>query len=384
METLRPTYRLLIGIPGKSNAFAIADRLGLPREIIDRAKAQLTSEENRLEEMIAALSADRRAAEEERKRAERLRKEAESLHAELKKKMEAWEETKGRLLESARREARSVVARAEREAEEVLRQLREWARRRPDQLKEHQLIEAKKRLEGAVPEMEIPARPAEGAGDPDRPLKPGDRVWVRTLNQKGEILEDLGGEEFQVQIGSLKMKVSRKDLAWIGSGKTEQGDFRRKTTSVPARFGGSPAGAGSAGKNGGGSRLRHRQIPGSGDLGRIPGGVPDSRERNRRPPDGGSAVFAKPSERQEIPAGRPRRRRFRRHRCRTSVTQMAARWTGNGSSAQDSRIARPAVFPDRSHLVFAQRHVTGELSRRLRESGNRRLRLCRARKSSVP
>ena len=231
VETLRPTYRLLIGIPGKSNAFAIADRLGLPREIIDRAKAQLTSEENRLEEMIAALSADRRAAEEERKRAERLRKEAESLHAELKKKMEAWKETKGRLLESARREARSVVARAEREAEEVLRQLREWARRRPDQLKEHQLIEAKKRLEGAVPEMEIPARPAEGAGDPDRPLKPGDRVWVRTLNQKGEILEDLGGEEFQVQIGSLKMKVSRKDLAWIGSGKTEQGDFRRKTAS---------------------------------------------------------------------------------------------------------------------------------------------------------
>src|SRR5690606_40270054 len=129
----------------KSNAFAIADRLGMHREIIDRAKAQLTSEENRLEEMSAALSADRREAEEERKRAERLRKEAESLHAELKKKMEAWEETKGRLLESARREARSVVARAEREAEEVLRQLREWARRRPDQLKEHQLIEAKDR-----------------------------------------------------------------------------------------------------------------------------------------------------------------------------------------------------------------------------------------------
>ncbi len=232
VETLRPTYRLLIGIPGKSNAFAIADRLGLPREIIDRAKAQLSSEENRLEEMIAALSADRRAAEEERRQAERLRREAESLHAELKKKMGAWEETKGRLLESARREARSVVARAEREAEEILRQLREWARRRPDQLKEHQLIEAKKRLEDAVPEMKLPARPSEDTGDPNRPLKPGDHVLVRTLNQKGEILEDLGGEEFQVQVGSLKMKVLRKDLAWIGSGKPVQGDSRKKTTSV--------------------------------------------------------------------------------------------------------------------------------------------------------
>lgn len=229
VDTLRPTYRLLIGIPGKSNAFAIADRLGLPGEIIDRAKSQLSDDENRLEEMIAALTADRRAAEEERKQAERLRKEAESLHADLKKKMESWEETKARLFESARREARSVVTRAEREADEVLRQLREWARRRPDHLKEHKLIEAKKRLEDVVPEMKLPTRSLE-TGDPNRPLKPGDQVLVRTLNQKGEILEDLGAGEYQVQVGSLKMKVGRKDLAWVGSGEPEKDNYRKKTS----------------------------------------------------------------------------------------------------------------------------------------------------------
>ena len=231
VDTLRPTYRLLIGIPGKSNAFAIAKRLGLPREIIERAKAQLSADENRLEEMIAALTADRRAAEEERKRAEKLRKEAESLHSDLKKKLNEWEETKGRLLESARREARSVVTRAEREAEEVLRQLREWARSRSD-LKEHQLIEAKKRLEDAVPEMKLSPRPLEEAGDPNRPLKPGDHVLVRTLNQKGEILEELGGDEYQVQVGSLKMKVRRKDLAWTGSGEPSREKTRITGTTV--------------------------------------------------------------------------------------------------------------------------------------------------------
>lgn len=231
VDTLRPTYRLLVGIPGKSNAFAIADRLGLPPEIIDRAKAQLSDDENRLEEMIAALTADRRAAEEERKQAEQLRREAESLHADLKKKMEDWEEAKGRLLESARREARSVVHRAEREAEALLRQLREWARRRPDQLKEHQLIEAKKRLEDVVPEMTLPTRSPE-TGDPKRQLKVGDQVLVRTLNQKGEILEDLGAGEYQVQVGSLKMKVGRNDLVWVQSGEPVREPSPKKATSV--------------------------------------------------------------------------------------------------------------------------------------------------------
>ncbi|MDN4592864.1 endonuclease MutS2 [Polycladomyces subterraneus] len=220
VRTLRPTYRLLVGVPGKSNAFAIAERLGLSTSIIEKAKAQLSTEEHRLEEMIAALSRDRAIAEEERKRAEALRQEAESLQRELKEKLSRWEEEKERLRESARREAQTIVSRARREAEDVLRQLREWAKNRPDELKEHQLIEARKRLDNAVPEAR-PVAAATVAQQRNERIEPGDEVMVLTVKQRGRVLEDLGEEEYQVQVGILKMKVHRRYLEKVKTKKPE-------------------------------------------------------------------------------------------------------------------------------------------------------------------
>lgn len=219
VRTLRPTYRLLVGVPGKSNAFAIAGRLGLSASIIERAKAQLSSEEHRLEEMIAALSRDRAIAEEERRRAEALRLEAESLQRELKEKLSRWEDEKERMRESARREAQTIVSRARREAEVVLRQLREWAKERPDGLKEHQLIEAKKRLDDAVPDVQ-PVTAAVTRQQNER-IEPGDEVMVLTIRQRGRVLEDLGEGEYQVQVGILKMKVHRRHLEKVQPRKNE-------------------------------------------------------------------------------------------------------------------------------------------------------------------
>lgn len=211
VETLRPTYRLLIGVPGRSNAFAISSRLGLPPEIIKAAKKHLSSDENRLEEMISALTVDRKAAEEERKTAERLRLEAEELLLDLKKQMESWEEEKARLREKARLEAKSIVTSARREAEEVLKELREWAKARPHELKEHELIAAKKRLEDAVPEMQLPRKMRQRVAVAEE-IKPGDEVFVHSVNQKGVVVEALGQGEFQVQVGFLKMKAHLRDL----------------------------------------------------------------------------------------------------------------------------------------------------------------------------
>ncbi|MFC7442899.1 endonuclease MutS2 [Laceyella putida] len=211
VETLRPTYRLLIGVPGRSNAFAISSRLGLPASIIETAKQHISIEENKLEEMIASLTTERKWAEEERKQAESLRHEAEELARDLRRQLDEWEEEKRHVKDKARREARDIVAKAQREAEEVLKELREWAKLRPQELKEHQLIEAKKRLDASIPEMELSKKTATRSAKPQK-IKVGDEVLVLTVNQKGSVVEDLGNHEYQVQIGFLKMKVHRDQL----------------------------------------------------------------------------------------------------------------------------------------------------------------------------
>ncbi|RAL26787.1 endonuclease MutS2 [Thermoflavimicrobium daqui] len=211
VQTLRPTYRLLIGVPGRSNAFAISKRLGLPESIIHLAKSELSQDESRLEEMITALTVEKRTSEVERSKVESLRAEAEKLVSELRLKLEQWEEEKSRLKEQARREAQAIVSKAEHEAEDVMKQLRQWAKQRPQELKEHQLFEAKKRLKEAVPDTELPQK-VVSVSDNENVLELGDEVFVPRFNQKGTIVEKIGDNEYQVQIGMLKMKLSRNQL----------------------------------------------------------------------------------------------------------------------------------------------------------------------------
>jgi DNA mismatch repair protein MutS2 len=233
-ETLRPTYRLLVGVPGRSNAFAIASRLGLSEEIIRAARTRISAEENRLEEMIASLAEERRIAEEERRKLEDLRREAQRWHEELESKRQRWEEEKERIREKARQEARAIVSAARREAEEVLRELREWARNRPQELKEHQLIEAKKRLDDALPSWEAKRAEPTGVQVKNQRIAVGDEVRVLTINQKGTVVEVLADDEFQVQIGFLKMKVHRSQLERLSSPKksapVQSGTTVKRTT----------------------------------------------------------------------------------------------------------------------------------------------------------
>ncbi|MBD1372861.1 endonuclease MutS2 [Hazenella sp. IB182357] len=210
VETLSPTYRLLVGVPGKSNAFAISNRLGLPEWIIQAAKQQLSSDENRLEDMITLLATDRKQAEVDRQEATRLREETEKHYQEWMAKVEAWDEEKAKLKEKARQEARQIVNEATRESEDLLKQLRQWAKERPDQLKEHQLTEAKKRLEAAVPELELPQKQRRGKTHDQ--IDVGDEVLVLSLGQTGTIVSKKSDHVFQVQIGFLKTKVNRHDL----------------------------------------------------------------------------------------------------------------------------------------------------------------------------
>jgi len=211
IRTLSPTYRLLVGVPGRSNAFAIAERLGLPKPIIERARGEVSEEDKRVEDMIASLQEDRRSAEAERQTAESLRAEMERLKERHAAELRKFEEQRDRLLRKAQEEAREAIAKARREAEAIIADLRRMAMEEAASVKEHKLTEALRRLDEAMPDF-VPKRDA-GARRDRKPVRvgPGDEVTVVSLNQKGTVLE-AGESEALVQIGILKMKVALTDL----------------------------------------------------------------------------------------------------------------------------------------------------------------------------
>lgn len=151
IETLSPTYRLLIGVPGRSNAFEISSRLGLPESIIDRAKGFTGTDRHEVESMIASLEETRRQSEDDAERSHALLLESETLRQELQDKVQAYEERKEALDKKAKEKARKIVDEAKREAEAIIAELREMRKNANQVVKEHELIEARKRLEEATP-----------------------------------------------------------------------------------------------------------------------------------------------------------------------------------------------------------------------------------------
>ncbi|MBN3523075.1 endonuclease MutS2 [Paenibacillus apiarius] len=218
VQTLSPTYRLLIGVPGRSNAFAIAERLGLSKSIIEHARGEVTEEDLRVETMIASLEENRLGAEAEREAAERLRRETEALRQALAEEREKLEADRDKRVARAEEEARAIVAKARREAEEIISELRQLALEGA-QVKDHRLTEARRKLDEASPASKIAAKTKKSV-KAARKIEAGDEVMVYSLNQKGTVVE-LAGQEAVVQLGILKMKVRLDDLELLSSSKSE-------------------------------------------------------------------------------------------------------------------------------------------------------------------
>ncbi|MFS0636348.1 endonuclease MutS2 [Mesobacillus foraminis] len=224
VETLSPTYKLLIGVPGRSNAFEISKRLGLRESVIEKAKTYISADSNQVENMIASLEASKRLAEKEAEEAHELLKDAERLHKDLQKQMMAYYDRKDELVEKAKEKAAGIVEKARQDAEEVIRDLRQMRLEKSAEVKEHELIDARRRLAEAAPERKQANKENKKTGT-RHDFSAGDEVMVTTFGQKGHLVDRVSDDEWQVQIGILKMKVKERDMEFIETPK--QKDVRQ-------------------------------------------------------------------------------------------------------------------------------------------------------------
>ncbi|UOQ86236.1 endonuclease MutS2 [Gracilibacillus salinarum] len=215
VQTLKPTYRLLIGVPGRSNAFEISKRLGLSEGVIEEAKGHIGTDSKSVENMIASLEDSRRKAETDYDDAHELLEEAVQLKQELEKKWQQFEQERESLYKKAEEKAEKAVTKAREEAEFIVSEIRNM--QSAAEIKEHEWIEARKLLDEAQPELTKKQKKQEPVFDEAKAktLQPGDEVRLLSLDQKGSIIEQTGKNEFQVQVGIMKMKAKRKDLLFI-------------------------------------------------------------------------------------------------------------------------------------------------------------------------
>ncbi len=209
-ETLSPTYRLTIGLPGRSNALTIARRLRMPETIVEEAHRMVSPEDRRTQDMLDDIHRLRTEMAGERQEAHTARAEARHVTAELRERLAAIEEEREEILREARREAEETLERLQAE----VRQLRSRLRAAAAPLEGVSAVEEKlKSLEKEMPTAKPLEPPAFPRGDeaPEeglkRPIRPGDTVWVRPLNSKGEVLQVDDGEA-EVQVGRARTQVS--------------------------------------------------------------------------------------------------------------------------------------------------------------------------------
>lgn len=225
IETLRPTYRLLTGLPGSSQAFEIALKLGLPEFLVRNARSYISAEEAKVEEMLKQIEIDQRKAREDRMaiEADRLKIAKDRQHYE--EELAKFQREKEELLRQARQEARDVLLEARRESENLLRKLRESP---PEQLAGI-VNTARQKIGAELERLEAKSTvPKPEGGLKSEDLKVGMRVKSRSLDQIGTVLE-IGNEEALVQMGIIKANLAFSDLEPVAEEKVKSSRPLRKS-----------------------------------------------------------------------------------------------------------------------------------------------------------
>lgn len=210
VETLQPTYRLLVGVPGRSNAFEISTRLGLNDSIIEQAKTYIGIDAKNIESMISSLEQSKRKVDREYEEAHALLLKCEQLKTDLERKWQQFEHKRETLYKEVEEKAEKALYKAKEQANTIVSDIREKSK---TAIKEHEWIEAKKKLDDAQPDLSMKQeekRPIPK--EPDRSLQIGDDVLVKTVNQQGIILEQISQQTYYVQVGMMRLKVNRQYL----------------------------------------------------------------------------------------------------------------------------------------------------------------------------
>ncbi len=212
-ETLKPTYRLLIGIPGRSNALDIAQRLGLSSTIVAEARELTDSDSQDINQMIADLTAQKRQAEQDAQQAAKDLAESNRLHEELQANFDRYLRQKEQLMTEAKQRANRVVDDAEKQANQIIKDLRKKQLEvGKTAVKENELIEAKGQLNALHQETTLKKNRVLNREKRKHQLKKGDEVLVKSYGQRGVIMDKLDKNHFEVQMGILKMKIEANDL----------------------------------------------------------------------------------------------------------------------------------------------------------------------------
>lgn len=211
IETLRPTYHLLIGLPGSSQAFEIAQKLGLSEDLINDARSYISAEAVKVEDMLHQIENDQRKVRENRRVSEEARLKGEHFKNEYEASLEKFKREKADLLRQARAEAREILLESRRESENLLRQLREA----PHERLTHIVNEARTRITNDLSKIDAEtAEPVRESRTDPAALKVGSKVHVISLNQTGAILE-VNADNALVQIGIIKVNLPVSDLELI-------------------------------------------------------------------------------------------------------------------------------------------------------------------------
>ena len=226
VATLRPTYRLLVGVPGRSNAFAITERLGMDVALVNRARELVSGDNRRLEDVVTTLDERRQALEAELQEAQAARLEAEQAGRRTREQLADLERRRQKEMEDARAEARRIVERARTQAEQLMDELD--ALRKQKNAAQLNAQEAKSRLRARLGEMEREVDPVD-TRRPDsyvlpRPLAAGDEVLIADIDKKATVLSpaDASGN-VEVQAGIIRTRVPLRNLRLLEGNKPAAG-----------------------------------------------------------------------------------------------------------------------------------------------------------------
>lgn len=216
LETLSPTYRLLLGVPGKSNAFEISTKLGLSSHIITRAKEFIDSDNIAIEDVLQNVEKNRIKSEEERREAERLKLEIERLKNDYEERLARFTTKKDKMMEQARSEAFRITRQAKEDVDNIIKELRKLEEERASKEKNQKIEELRKELTNSMgslqPTIKSMIEP-KVASKEIKDLKPGEEVKIITLNKQGSVVSvDNNKKEAVVQIGIMKMTLPFKSL----------------------------------------------------------------------------------------------------------------------------------------------------------------------------